>query len=57
MKVQTLIELLKTVSPSADIYVWHDGDCHEIQEGFDCLDISANGLNVQINVKNSHDYQ
>jgi hypothetical protein len=57
MKVQTLIELLKTVSPSADVYVWHDGDCHEIQEGFDCLDISANGLNVQINVKNSHDYQ
>lgn len=56
MKVNDLINLLKTANPNAEVYAWHDGDCHEIHEGIDCLDISADGQNVQINVKNSFDY-
>jgi hypothetical protein len=57
MKVKDLIELLKTIPEEAEVFAWHDGDCHELHEGIDCLDLSSDQSNVQINVKNSHDYQ
>lgn len=56
MKVKELISLLETINPDADVYAWHDGDAHELHEGVDCLDLSDNKRNVQINIKNSEDW-
>ena len=56
MKVKDFINLLKDIPEDADIYAWHDGDCHELHEGIDCLDLSDDKTNVQINIKNSIDY-
>lgn len=53
MKVKELISLLEMINPDADVYAWHDGDVHELHEGVDCLDLSDDKTNVQINVKNS----
>ena len=56
MKVEELIKLLETIPKNADVFVWHDGDCHELHEGTNCLDLSEDKTNLQINVKNSVDY-
>ena len=57
MKVKELIDLLQSVNPDADVYAWHDGDVHEMHEGFNCLDFSEDKMNVQINIKNSKDWK
>ena len=56
MKVKELINLLKTISPEAEIYAWHDGEAHKLHDGSDCLDLSDDGRDVQINVHNSDEY-
>jgi len=57
MKVIDLIRLLEKVPSDAKIFAWHDGDVHELHEGIDCLDLSNDKTNIQINIKNSHDYE
>ena len=56
MKVKDLIKLLQEIPQDADVYAWHDGDCHELHEGMNCLDLSDDKTNVQINIKNSFEY-
>jgi hypothetical protein len=57
MKVMDLIRMLEKVPSDAEIFAWHDGDVHELHEGIDCLDLSNDKTNIQINIKNSHDYE
>ena len=56
MKVKDLIVLLQSIPQNADVFIWHDGDCHELHDGINCLDLSEDGTNVQINAKNSVEY-
>ena len=56
MRVSELIKLLKSIPLSAEVFAWHDGEAHELHEGIDCLDLSDDKTNVQINIKNSLDY-